>query len=654
MRTKKYCTQLKPYANQIIKYFFILICIVIFLYLCNQSNFVQDDTYITLRYVENFLDGKGLVFNQGENVEGYTSFLWVMILSGIALTGINLVLASQMLSLTFGIAVILLTYFVSDKLVLLKAERSKNYFNLIPVYLLALTGAASYWSVSGMETSLFSFLVLLGVYFFIGSENNNAINIKFSITFLLASLTRPEGMFVFALIIFYKFISSKGVWKAILIELAILLIPLSLYLSFRLFYYGYPFPNTFYAKTGFTEFYLTRGLNYFWDFAKSYTLYGSFLLLPVFLWKARSIRETQMLFYFLCIVYISGIIIIGGDVLPMHRFFLPIIPLIYILVAKSLQYLNSIYAKDNLIKKNLFIVIIFFIISAGIIIHKNEKTKLNLVYRTEIGLVTKMKVYAEWLKEQQEKRSSRLTAAASTIGAVGYFSQAKIIDLLGLTDEFIAHNPKELTGLTEAAPSTWRENHYNADYVLDQMPDYIIFPAGAKPSGFPESAVFVNDRFITQYYVELIYSTELRQLLPIFTRRGDSQIAEAELKYDSLDCDERFIPHYIRANNLLLSYIQNKDTSYIPRIVNLCNKAVEICPKRKYIFYTLIGMTYFHSGLKEQAKDYLIQASHFDEMNSIPHFYLKNIFSEENNNELMIYHIRKLKNYSPDSLPQLL
>jgi len=35
-----------------------------------------DDAYISFRYVRNFVEGRGLVFNPGERVEGYTNFLW--------------------------------------------------------------------------------------------------------------------------------------------------------------------------------------------------------------------------------------------------------------------------------------------------------------------------------------------------------------------------------------------------------------------------------------------------------------------------------------------------------------------------------------------------------------------------------------------------
>ena len=41
----------------------------------------QDDAYITYRYAMNFANGDGFVFNVGEKpVEGYTNFLWTLII----------------------------------------------------------------------------------------------------------------------------------------------------------------------------------------------------------------------------------------------------------------------------------------------------------------------------------------------------------------------------------------------------------------------------------------------------------------------------------------------------------------------------------------------------------------------------------------------
>ena len=43
---------------------------------------LAEDAFITFRYVENWLNGYGLVFNMGERVEGFTSPLWMVFLAG--------------------------------------------------------------------------------------------------------------------------------------------------------------------------------------------------------------------------------------------------------------------------------------------------------------------------------------------------------------------------------------------------------------------------------------------------------------------------------------------------------------------------------------------------------------------------------------------
>ena len=47
-------------------------------WLSSLAWFLCDDAFISFRYVRNFLEGNGLVFNPGEYVEGYTNFLWIL------------------------------------------------------------------------------------------------------------------------------------------------------------------------------------------------------------------------------------------------------------------------------------------------------------------------------------------------------------------------------------------------------------------------------------------------------------------------------------------------------------------------------------------------------------------------------------------------
>src|SRR6266550_3321989 len=42
--------------------------------------FTVDDAYISYRYARNFARGLGLVYNPGERIEGYTNFLWTLLI----------------------------------------------------------------------------------------------------------------------------------------------------------------------------------------------------------------------------------------------------------------------------------------------------------------------------------------------------------------------------------------------------------------------------------------------------------------------------------------------------------------------------------------------------------------------------------------------
>jgi hypothetical protein len=47
-----------------------------------------EDAYISFRYVENLLDGHGLVYNIGERVEGFTHPLWLLLITPPTALGI--------------------------------------------------------------------------------------------------------------------------------------------------------------------------------------------------------------------------------------------------------------------------------------------------------------------------------------------------------------------------------------------------------------------------------------------------------------------------------------------------------------------------------------------------------------------------------------
>ncbi|MCL4548526.1 MAG: hypothetical protein M1495_08160, partial [Bacteroidetes bacterium] len=201
-------------------YVLLILVLIGYIFLPYMMNvkFIQDDAFTSLRYVRNFLAGKGLVFNKGEHVEGFTNFLWVMILSGIGFTAkvfrfpVALENVAQFLSIFFGVTVLLVTYFLSrrinfrndDEESLIKRLLNETV-NLLPVFLVAYSTPMIYWSVSGMETSLFVALTLLSVLMYLKKGAGEKFSFSFVGISVLNTLIRPEGMFFFFIIILYEF-----------------------------------------------------------------------------------------------------------------------------------------------------------------------------------------------------------------------------------------------------------------------------------------------------------------------------------------------------------------------------------------------------------------------------------------------------------------
>src|SRR2546423_1273937 len=87
------------------------------LYRAIGLRWISDDAFITMRYVKNFVKGNGLVYNMGERVEGYTHFLWLMILAAARTIGFDPVDASIWLGIGSyaGILVLLLVMSLRER-----------------------------------------------------------------------------------------------------------------------------------------------------------------------------------------------------------------------------------------------------------------------------------------------------------------------------------------------------------------------------------------------------------------------------------------------------------------------------------------------------------------------------------------------------------
>jgi hypothetical protein len=71
----------------------------------------------------------------------------------------------------------------------------------------------------------------------------------------------------------------------------------------------------------------------------------------------------------------------------------------------------------------------------------------------------------------------------------------RVIDMLGLTDAYISHNPEKVNGLS----TTWKERRFNIRYLLEQQPDFILFSTDYRPSAPAECALMLHSEFRRKY-----------------------------------------------------------------------------------------------------------------------------------------------------------
>jgi hypothetical protein len=305
--------------------------------------FLTDDSFISFRYARNLVQGYGLVFNPGgERVEGYTNLLWVLLLAGFRAIGLGMERMALVLSFAATAALIVIVV----RFVWARVPRGQRWIAVLPALFLACTRSFAVWASSGLETRLFDLLLVAGLLRLVDEtestgENGRSLRPVAPCLFGLASLTRPDGVLVGGC----AFLATMAFeWRRtgrIPIQRAFAWWPMAAligaHLAFRLAYYGYWVPNTFYAKVGSRHSWGAGGL-YLTLFALEY---GAVLWLPGLIagtssYKRKNALFVPILFAAAVVPHALYIAEIGGD----HFEFRPLdfyLPLVFLVLAEGIR-----------------------------------------------------------------------------------------------------------------------------------------------------------------------------------------------------------------------------------------------------------------------------------------------------------------------------
>lgn len=434
----------------------------------DSEGWIVDDAYISFRYAENFADGKGLVFNDNEKVEGYTNFLWVVLLAFFYKIGFYTPDIAVILGIFFSVCAIIYLYKLSHSFFI---EGNLKILSLIAPALLASSNSFALWSFGGLANPLLMCLLVAGYYYLMGKNNIIAGSLLIS----LAALTRPEGMLFVGFTFIYLCFKEKQRTKNLFIFSGIALILIGGHMAFRLFYYGYPLPNTFYNKVGFQVVQLERGWKYLWGFITTYALFLPIIIFSVYVPDKRT---EIMLFFSLTVFYLLYGIYTGGDPLPAYRLILPITPFVFLLLQLFFSYLVSGSLIQN---KPVWLVLLLTIVFFGSCMFFLARESFEITWQGKVLYSGKVRKHYKGDKVARDGAKIGLffeefaepgkTIAVNTAGSIPYFAKKQhFIDMLGLTDNHIAHREMKNFGKGFVG-------HEKNDgiYVLARKPDYFVF-----------------------------------------------------------------------------------------------------------------------------------------------------------------------------------
>ncbi|MBU6334146.1 MAG: hypothetical protein KGS47_07040 [Chloroflexi bacterium] len=421
-----------------------------------------DDAYISFRYAANALAGHGLVYNPGERVEGYTNFLWVVLFIPVLAAGLPPTGAGLVLTALASLVTLALTYRAAAHTwgPLAAAGAAAALVSSVAFVVWTARG-------SGMETALFTMLVLAGVVLAGAARPASA-----GAVLALAALTRPEGVLVAGLtglVLLAPHLRRRD-WRGALgaaapLALAALAIFGPYYLA-RFAYYGYPLPNTFYAKVGATGAQVWRGLEYAAAFA---ALLGPWWLIVAagaacWWWRGRATPAPLTRLSLVIVVAYSGYIIaVGGDHFPRYRFFAPLTPLLALLAGAALQQIAALRAGRVLASLGIALLLLAALPQQ---VGARSLAGGNGIW-SEQSVVDKNREIGLWIRANTAPGTLVATGIA---GALAYYAERPVLDMLGLNDLHIAHLDVDTMGQGVAG-----SEKSDREYVLARRPAIIPF-----------------------------------------------------------------------------------------------------------------------------------------------------------------------------------
>jgi len=446
------------------------VAILIFL----KNAWVSEDAYILFRSLEQFIAGNGPVWNPHERVQVYTSPLWYFVLLIIRLFSKDVYLNAIIISSILWISTV----------IVIKKILKNNSLLFLSILLLSASTAFFDYTSSGLENILAYLLIALYFLNYFGfsgfsiADKQVKPELRMKITLLmfglilcirhdLALLLLPPTIYV--VLKNFTIFSKKQWFLWIIVSLS----PLILFTLFSLIYYGFPFPNTAYAKVniGIDKIeILKQGLKYIYsslefDIITLGVISGALAI--IFFVSNNSYLKYFGLGIILNLLYVVSI---GGDFMQgrfwSYSYLVSVI--ILLLWFSKVQTRKSLITTTTLV----FIFLLFYPHTPfnSPLSYENRKIKMGIA--DERGFYFEYLSLNNYILRNKDnntvpdppraaegnkfKESAEKIIVKKSVGVFGYYSGTEkiIIDPFAITDPLLARLH---------VPERWRIGHFRRD-----------------------------------------------------------------------------------------------------------------------------------------------------------------------------------------------
>jgi len=422
------------------------------LFLCLSLAWLLDDAFVYFRYADNALFLKlGLVYNQGEYVEGFSSPAWMLKVLTLRAMGLDYWLMVRLV----GVASFTLFWVLAIAIHRRLVPPGATPINW-PLAFLSVSYPVLCYFTSGMETPWVMLCAAVFVMVLLWPQSRV---LQFSVA--LAPLIRPEHALLAVITIAALWLRERRPpWFLIVALIAIQ----GSWLMFRIVYYADFVPNTYHLKDRWA---LAQGFRYAWQVVTSYGLIPLAILYAMALYFARRRQVTGLFlrergWWLLMGLGLSLYVVkVGGDFMHFRYLALPFC--VFFLSAGGL--LERFWRWNSRWSVNALLLVVtvvsFFLLPPQLGRHplfhaddagKNSR-KTDYIFDAEshrrdedlafspwtlTPVLDQRDRYEHWLDSMDEFEYETVNAGGWCVGAFRRYNE-RVVHRWGLTEPIIAH-----------------------------------------------------------------------------------------------------------------------------------------------------------------------------------------------------------------------